>query len=236
MIFILGSAGTSGATYEEVNTFADLPASTGSGDIRLVRTSTWLAFPPHLSGFYRDEAGGWVRKAPYSAFFLDTKAIWYDDGDSTKRMRFELSGITAGNTRVITAADRNLNLAAPVFDTAEVINYIDIPEQAVPANPAADVGRLYVKDATGTTKLYFRDSAGLETDLLAAAGGDMNAAVYDPAAITEQLVGLTAVQTLTNKTFDAGSIGTGTLVHERGGLEADVSAYAGLVYITGAAT
>ena len=37
----------------------------------------------------------------------------------------------------------------------------------------------------------------------AAGGGDMNTAVYDPAAIAEQLVGETASQTLTNKTIDA---------------------------------
>lgn len=36
--------------------------------------------------------------------------------------------------------------------------------------------------------------------------GDMTAAVYDPAAIEEQLVGLTAVQTLTNKTLTTPTI------------------------------
>lgn len=38
-----------------------------------------------------------------------------------------------------------------------------------------------------------------------AGGGDMTAAVYDPAAIAEQLVGLTATQTLTDKTMDVAS-------------------------------
>lgn len=36
-----------------------------------------------------------------------------------------------------------------------------------------------------------------------AGGGDMSASTYDPATISEQLVGLTATQTLTNKTIDA---------------------------------
>lgn len=49
--------------------------------------------------------------------------------------------------------------------------YLDIAEISTPANPAANVGRLYVKDDTTTTTLYFRDSAGVETDLLAAGGG-----------------------------------------------------------------
>ena len=50
-------------------------------------------------------------------------------------------------------------------------NYMDIGEISTPANPAANVGRLYVKDDTSTTTLYFRDSAGTETDLLAGGGG-----------------------------------------------------------------
>lgn len=39
-------------------------------------------------------------------------------------------------------------------------------------------------------------------------GGDMTAAVYDPAGIVEQLVGLTATQTLTGKTFVSPALGT----------------------------
>lgn len=46
---------------------------------------------------------------------------------------------------------------------------IDIPETTAPASPAANVGRLYVADDTGTTKLYFKDAAGTATSLLDAA-------------------------------------------------------------------
>ena len=45
------------------------------------------------------------------------------------------------------------------------------------------------------------------SDLLGGAG-DMTTAVYDPAAINEQLVGLTATQTLTNKSLTSPVIGT----------------------------
>lgn len=47
-------------------------------------------------------------------------------------------------------------------------------------------------------------------------GGDMTIAVYDPAGVSEQLAGLTAIQTLTNKTiashldkvtYDPGAVG-----------------------------
>ena len=63
--------------------------------------------------------------------------------------------------------------------------------------------------------------------------------------VTGSIVGTSDTQTLTNKTIDTASntitvaasdVASGTLVHERGGLEADVSAYDGLVKVSGGAT
>ncbi len=45
--------------------------------------------------------------------------------------------------------------------------FMDMGEITTPANPAANIGRLYVKDVSTVTTLFFRDSAGVETDLLA---------------------------------------------------------------------
>jgi len=50
--------------------------------------------------------------------------------------------------------------------------FADITEAATPGNPAANVGRLYVADLAAVTTLFFRDSAGAETNLLAGAAGD----------------------------------------------------------------
>lgn len=58
-------------------------------------------------------------------------------------------------------------------------SYIDVPEIAAPASPAANVGRIYVADDGGTTKLYFKDAAGTATDLLAAGAGNTLDAAYD---------------------------------------------------------
>lgn len=44
-------------------------------------------------------------------------------------------------------------------------DYIDIDEVTTPGNPAANVARLYCRDDTGTTKLFFRDSGGTETEI-----------------------------------------------------------------------
>ena len=52
-----------------------------------------------------------------------------------------------------------------------------------------------------------------------ASGGDMTAAVYDPAGITEQLVGLTATQTLTNKTLTAPKIADAGFIADANGNE-----------------
>lgn len=53
----------------------------------------------------------------------------------------------------------------------------------------------------GATKFLREDGDGT-CSWQAGGSGDMSAATYDPATISEQLVGLTATQTLTNKTMD----------------------------------
>ena len=49
--------------------------------------------------------------------------------------------------------------------------WIQFTEVSSSANPAANKGRLFCSNSAGTTKLYFRDSAGTETDLLSPSGG-----------------------------------------------------------------
>lgn len=94
------------------NTYADLPAAADhSGEYYLVNTSTWLSFPPKLSGVYYSDGVTWARKAAYSDHYKDETAVWYDDGDISKRARFELSGVTSGNTRIMTVPDKDITIA-----------------------------------------------------------------------------------------------------------------------------
>lgn len=87
-----------------------------------------------------------------------------------------------------------------------------------------------ITNATGTAwRVFYSDGSGVITELaLGASGtflksngaavaptfatpggsGDMLAATYDPASIAEQVVGLTASQTMTNKTLTAPTFGT----------------------------
>ncbi len=70
-----------------------------------------------------------------------------------------------------------------VAGTRALTAYLDFNEIASPANPSANVGRLYVKDVGAVTKLYFKDSAGTDTDVLAT-GGD----VVGPGSSTDNRV------------------------------------------------
>jgi hypothetical protein len=62
--------------------------------------------------------------------------------------------------------------------------------------------KIVLKDSTDTT-IYTTDNVTSST-----AVGDMTAAVYDPASIREQLVGLSATQTLSNKSVATPAIST----------------------------
>lgn len=82
------------------------------------------------------------------------------------------------------------------------------------------VPRLEIDNATtyidkdGSNNMTFTDAvSGTQTlaQLLAGGGaGDMTVAVYDPAAIAEQLVGLVAAQTLANKTLGSDAVANST--------------------------
>lgn len=53
--------------------------------------------------------------------FSDSELELFDNGDATKRMNFQLSSITTGNTRTITMADRDLDLDSPTFTSSTMI-------------------------------------------------------------------------------------------------------------------
>lgn len=113
----------------------------------------------------------------------DNDCQFVDNADVSKQMQFQLSGITTGNTRVLTVPDANLTIVG--LDTTQTLTN---------------------KTLTAPTMADFTNANHDHLD--ADDGGTLSAA----------------------------AIASGTLVHERGGLEADVSAYDGLTYITGGAT
>lgn len=82
-------------------------AAAGGGDYTLVENVD-------LRGLFPSIAGGGT--AAFDPEFADSAFVLYDEGDSTKRMNVQLSGITTGNTRTITVPDLsgNLLLAAQI--------------------------------------------------------------------------------------------------------------------------
>lgn len=80
--------------------------------------------------------------------------------------------LTSGNI-VVTSGNATLTSGGLTLTNGNVVHtagnytmsngYLDVQEISDPSSPSANVGRIYVKDNSSTTDLYFKDSAGLET-------------------------------------------------------------------------
>lgn len=203
-----------------------------------------------------------------------------------------------GTTKSVTYAYLTTGLLTDI--TGESIG--DLSDVTLTTPAQGDIlyhnGTAWVNLAAGTSGQYLQTQGAAANPQWAtlSGGGDMATATYDPATISEQLVGLTATQTLTNKTLTqptitlkqgaapaptaegdiqwdtddnklkvgdgaatktfsddsyntstfatashahgAADITSGTLAHERGGIEADISAIStgGILAGTGAGT
>lgn len=88
-----------------------------------------------------------------------------------------------GATPLTSAGDHGLGWMQAVEGTLEGTtafgNQLLFDEISAPSNPAANVGSLYVADATGTTTLFFKDSTGTTTNLLAVGSGNTLDQAYD---------------------------------------------------------
>lgn len=102
------------------------------------------------------------------------------------------TGMSCSNSG-ITATITSSGGSSPLTTKGDVYTYSSADARlAVGTN-----GQILSSDSTATTGLKWITAAG---------SGDMIAATYDPATISEQLVGLTATQTLTNKTLTSPKI------------------------------
>ena len=115
----------------------------------------------------------WYMKGDGSAIvatpFVDTNPIVVGSGDATKKVRFEVDGLTTGNTRVITMPDANVTLPTTNFNATQTANTIF-------AGPASG-------SAAAPT---FRAPVGLDgaSVVLLATGTASNSAVIDFTAIS----------------------------------------------------
>ena len=145
--------------------------------------------------------GGTITRTAISDFDHDLLSTQHSDtlASAVSEGSIIIGNVTpAWNELVIGAADNllisnattliygkiaNVNLTSGVFGAITGIgvqtqdfdlstNFMDIGEIATPLDPAANVGRLYVKDLATVTTLFFRDSAGTETNVLTGVAGE----------------------------------------------------------------
>lgn len=117
-------SGGGGASYldGEVEFFSDLPLSAATAPLDsawLVRKpeGAWFLTKKHAGLYIRTATGGTDRNADYTYagagwpdVFSDANFTLYDDADSTKNAKFQLSGISSGTTRTVTMPDANVML------------------------------------------------------------------------------------------------------------------------------
>lgn len=108
-----GSTGGSGSTYQEVETFGDLPsAASAASKILVVRTSTGTYMINRKeAGMYYSNGATWRRLGDIPSFFNDDNFQIYDGNDTSKRVQFQISGLTPSVTRVVTLRDSDGTMA-----------------------------------------------------------------------------------------------------------------------------
>jgi hypothetical protein len=117
-----GSGGGGGDSYidGEVQNFSALPTSTPPAvdSAYLVREAegTWLLARKPAGIYIRTDDTGvraddWTHAGAFPDVFNDANFLLYDNGDSSKNLAFQLSGITTGTTRTLTVPDASGTIA-----------------------------------------------------------------------------------------------------------------------------
>jgi hypothetical protein len=154
-----GSGGGGGASYidGEVQNFSALPTANPPAvdSAYLVREpeGTWLINRKPAGIYIRVATTGtratdWTYAGILPDVFNDANFLLYDNGDSSKNLAFQLSGITTGTTRTLTAADRSgVNV---VSDTSAgsgsdvVNNIVSLTQAEYNAIGSPDAATLYL--------------------------------------------------------------------------------------------
>ncbi len=189
-------------------TSASAALTLGVGDLERPTEYWWKGTRPYAIG---DQGLGWMKEVEtqIEAWTLDGGTIltfptnggtfdnaadnifeWNENSDELKW--------TFGSNKVAMSSSDVLEFS---FGTI----YIGMSEISAPAgDPSANNGWLYTKDDGGTTKLYFEDSTGTVTDILASASGNTLNAAYDQggAGVGRTITADTGAFALTNTDAD----------------------------------
>jgi hypothetical protein len=178
-----GSGGGGGASYidGEVAVYADLPLD-GTAPLNsawLVRGNSGIwPFNKPAGIYYRSATAGVSRDADYTYggtlgdVFADNVFLLYDNGDSTRNLQFDLSGITTGTTRTLTVPDASGRIQVegqPIGNTTPAAGtFTTLTANNGTLTASAPVGNFsQTWNASGTTFTALRVNA---TETAAAAG------------------------------------------------------------------
>lgn len=148
---VVAISASGGSSYVEVANFAALPAAgSHTGEIYVciaAQGSNWtLNLKP--AGLYMSDGANWNNLAALPAdYFTDNVMTFVDNADPTKKLMFQLSGITTGTTRTWTAQDLDGSVALLGNNLG-----------AFAATTSAQL-RGVISDETGTGALVFQDGA-----------------------------------------------------------------------------
>lgn len=138
------------------------------------------------------------------ASFEDATTTFYDDGDTSKVMKFQLSGITTSTTRTLTVPDADDTIVGKATTdtltnkTLGDTNTINAQDDAFTVDDAADATLQIDFNAAGTT--------GTKTTIT---GSQTSNRVLTLPDATDTLVGKATTDTLTNKTLTSPVLNTG---------------------------
>jgi hypothetical protein len=104
---------SSGSTYPEVNLYSELPsAGSHSGEIYVVRSGSGnYILNRKEGGLYFSNGLQWRRLGDIPSFFKSDNFQIYDDGDITKGVTFETSGVSTNVFRKLEVQDQDGTIA-----------------------------------------------------------------------------------------------------------------------------
>lgn len=160
----------------------------------------------------------------------DTLFTLQDDGDATKLLAFQLSGITTGNTRTITIPDASgtatlLGNASTGSGSVVLATSPSLTTPTLGVATATTINKLTITaPASGSTLTIADGKTLVASNSLTFTGTDGNSFAFPSGSDT--VVTLAATQTLTNKSMAASSINSGTMATARlGSGSADATTY-----------
>lgn len=117
----------------------------------------------HILAIYLSQPGGerWFSNTEDAGLTINA-GINSTAGNQISYLKFMINEVLKATIKVDESTTGNpLEILANIL----ISGYIDYPEIASPSSPASNIARVYSKDDSGTTKLYYKRSDGTELEV-----------------------------------------------------------------------